>query len=313
MILKKHSFVVYLLLGAVLSEGSCQHKELCYTSTARVLVVFDWTKAPGASVTDGMSLWLFPEKDGRPLHYEFCDRKGGVIDVPRGRYRAFCMNNNSEVLLYRNLEHWHTFEVYTRQSSQLEPLGMQRNVPEANPEGDPAVLAPDILWSDTATDVTLRSASHQERLTLYPQDQLCTYTAEVRNVKNLEYVSAVSASLSGLSGSFFPCTGELSATRSLIPFSCAPETASLIKGRLLTFGPSSHSNKTLRLALYMLLTDGSKYYQTFDVTAQVNNAPDKRHVHIVVDGLEVPKPIVNGGGFQPAVDEWDIIHENISM
>ena len=307
-------FIECMLIGAILFLVSCNHKELIYeqSSTTQVQVIFDWTKSPGAVVT-GMSLWLFPDIGGLPLRYEFPGHKGGMIDVPRGKFNVVCMNNNSEVLQYRNLEEWRTFEVFTRRSSQLEPFGLQRNVDAANPEGDPPVLVPDIFWSDHKSDQIFNSKAKADTLILYPQDQLCTYTVEVKNVQNLKYVSAVCASLSGLSGSFFPCTGELSASRSLLPFVCSSDTDSLIKGNFLTFGLSTHIDKSHRLALYMILVDGSKFYQMFDVTSQVNSTPDNRNVFIMIDSIVVPTPIVNGNGFQPSVEDWEIINENINM
>ena len=40
---------------------------------------------------------------------------------------------------------------------------------------------------------------------------------------------------------------------------------------------------------------------------------DGRHVHIVVDGFKLPKPITNGGGLQPNVDEWESVDVDIEM
>lgn len=61
------------------------------------------------------------------------------------------------------------------------------------------------------------------------------------------------------------------------------------------------------------MSDGSKNYYTFDVTRQVDDAADPRDVHIILDSLSLPKPIVNGGGFQPVVDEWQNVEVEIPM
>lgn len=52
------------------------------------------------------------------------------------------------------------------------------------------------------------------------------------------------------------------------------------------------------------MTDGTKWYYTFDVTQQVDEAPDRRHVHLVIDGLSLPEPIGEDSGFRPDVDGW---------
>lgn len=49
------------------------------------------------------------------------------------------------------------------------------------------------------------------------------------------------------------------------------------------------------------------------MTDQIHNAPDPRNVHIVLDGLPLPKPIVNGGGFKPTVKEWQTVDVDIKM
>ena len=65
--------------------------------------------------------------------------------------------------------------------------------------------------------------------------------------------------------------------------------------------------------VYAILNDGKKYSFTYDVTAQIHEAPDPKNVHIVLDGLPLPKPIDNGGGFAPTVDDWNTEEVEISM
>ena len=85
----------------------------------------------------------------------------------------------------------------------------------------------------------------------------------------------------------------------------------VITGGLLTFGHKTGNNHTL--TVYAVLADGSKWYYTYDVTDQIHSAPDPRNVHIVLDGLPLPKPIVNGGGFQPEVEDWQTVPIDIEM
>lgn len=48
------------------------------------------------------------------------------------------------------------------------------------------------------------------------------------------------------------------------------------------------------MVFYAVMDDGNKYCykggDRLDVTDQVHSAPDKRHVHIIIDGLGLPKP-----------------------
>ena len=49
------------------------------------------------------------------------------------------------------------------------------------------------------------------------------------------------------------------------------------------------------------------------MTGQIHSAPDPRNVHIVLDGLPLPKPITNGGGFQPEVEPWKPVEIDLKM
>lgn len=61
------------------------------------------------------------------------------------------------------------------------------------------------------------------------------------------------------------------------------------------------------------MPDGKNYYHTYDVTDQLLRATDKHHVHILLDGLPLPKPIENGNGLQPKVDDWEEVIVDIPM
>lgn len=46
---------------------------------------------------------------------------------------------------------------------------------------------------------------------------------------------------------------------------------------------------------------------------EFRNAPDPRNVHIVLDGLTLPKPLANGSGFRPTVDDWQEVEVPLRM
>lgn len=288
--------------------SSCRHKELYYpsSSTAEVRVKFDWSAAPGARV-EGMCAWFFPEAGGKPVRCDFTDPAGGTAKIPWGAYRVVYMNNDSEVVQVRGEDSHGTLELYTRQSTLLEAVNAQGNPPGANPGGEQVVLAPDAVWGGSLDGVRLERGDDENapRTVVLPVQPLTsTVSLEVLNVENLKYVSAVGASLSGLSGSLFPGSGTLSAVRSTVPFAAESDGKSRITGGMRIFGLSANADTGRTLTLYVILADGSKHYFRFDVSDRVNNAPDKRHIRIVIDKLSLPKPIVNGGGFHPSVDEW---------
>ena len=71
-----------------------------------------------------------------------------------------------------------------------------------------------------------------------------------------------------------------------------------------------------------MLADGSKWYYTQDVGNQMHDpshggggggSDENVEIDIVVDDLPIPKPIVNGSGFQPTIDGWQGIEIPVDM
>lgn len=318
--MKKIFYTILSVAVVLFTATACEHKELCldHAHTADVQVVFDWCNAPDVA-PESMSLYLFPTGGGEALRYEFTDCRGGTIRVPVGSYEALCLNSDTENVSYRNTELKTTFEVTTRTAdllSGLAILGVRSDAPRAfGTEGERVVLPPDMLWSDHAVEIELIQTSATQTIMLTPQQSVCTYTVEIRNATNLKYVSGLSGSLSSLAESLYPGIGcdatcKVPAT---VPFEAAVSAdKTVITGGLLAFGCPSVRN-THTLTIYAVLADESKWYYTYDVTDQIHSAPDQRNVHIVLDGLPLPKPIVNGGGFQPEVDDWHSVNVDIEM
>jgi len=314
------NIVCTIVTVCIVGTTSCEHKDLCYdhTHTDIVNVVFDWRNAPDAAPRS-MSCYLFPANGGKVLRYDFTDRRGGTIRVPAGRYEALCLNSDTENIDYRNTETKNGFEVTTRTTallSGLAALGVRSSgAPRAGgTENERVALPPDMLWSDHAESIELERTSAPQTVTLYPKVSVCRYTVEIRNAENLEYVSGISGSLSSLAGGLLAGKTETTEERVTIPFDAAFSVERhVVTGQLLTFGHCPSGLNRHQLTVYAVLADQNRRYYTYDVTDQIHSAPNQRDVHIVLDGLPLPKPIVNGGGFQPTVDEWQEITTDIEM
>ena len=297
-----------VLLMAVSLE-SCRHKELCYDHNHQVSVsvVFDWSAAPGADVSS-MSLYLFPVRGGDPVRYDFSDVNGGVVSVSHGTYNAVCLNNDTQTLLLRGFSSIDSAEVYTRDASVLEGLGLMSSTSAGGPLPEGAdhlstVLAPDMLYTDVADNVLLSIDDSTSTLTMYPAAATSRVTVEVLNVENIEYISNISGALSGAAGSWFLGRRDYSLTSVNVPH----DGVSTISAEFSAFvhRPGTGTGDPNLLTLYMILTDGSQIYTSFDVTDQVASAPDHHDIHIVIDGYKVEEPgDVGEGGFSPTIDDW---------
>lgn len=310
--MKKSIFLPLAMLLCLLA--ACEHKDLCYdhTHTAEVKVVFDWRHASQVQPSS-MRLYLYPADGGKMLPYEFAGRNGGVITIPGGSYRALCINNDAESVIYTGVETFEGFEASTTNSTKT---GYPRTVRGyADPETESLHRSPEMLWTDRRDDIHIVLGVKDQTITLYPDTSVCLYTVEIRNAKNLKDLSpfAISGSLTGLSEGFLVGRNKLDDNLTTVPFEAQHDQVSTIKASFLGFGHKRDANLKHWLFIYVRMPDGKNYYHTYDVTDQLLRATDKHHVHILLDGLPLPKPIENGNGLQPKVDDWEEVIVDIPM
>lgn len=161
----------------------------------------------------------------------------------------------------------------------------------------------------------IEPSKESQTVTLYPALSVCRYRVTITNVSNLKYISpdGVSGALTGMSGGMLVGRNELTSDPVTVPFGVVSDGTSTLTADFLVFGQTGPEDPVHKLVIYVIMSDGSRNYYTFDVTWQVDGAPDPRDVHIMLDGLPLPKPIVNGGGFHPTVDEWQNVDVDVPM
>ncbi len=315
-ILKKAS----LLAVAAVSLSSCLHKDLCFDHSHRVTVYeeFDWRNAPDADPTS-MLTYYFPSQ-GEVLTYTFAGRDGGEISLPFGSYSAISISgDNTYWGGLRNTDDPARFELYTKDAEQLRGYGLQtRSLPRAKgAETERIAMTPGMVWSDRQDNILLKAdAEGDQYIRFYPEETVCHYTVDIYDVKNIGNLhgSNVDATLSGMAEGYLHGQRKTTDVAVTMPFTLTPsaESASL-HGEFLTFGECDTNKVPHQLTVYMYLVDGTKWYHTFDVTQQVAGALDPKHVHIIIEGLDLPQPISGGGGFVPDVNEWNDIQIDLQM
>ena len=285
---------------AVLPLLSCHQRDLTDTFAAVVEVEFDWRNAPGANPEE-MRVYLFPVDGGAYQVYGFGNCTGGTIKAREGTYKAVCVNSDTENILYTGLGSYDNFKAYVMDgemrstTSRLESTKDERLAP-----------APDALYSAyLEEEVTLVMGTNNKKITFYPKLTQCHYTVTITNVTNLKYVTSggLFGTLSGLSGGYMLGSGQAATDPTLTSFDPQSDGSSTITAEFLSFGNAGTALH--ELVIYFEISDGTRVYFPFDVSDQVNNAEDPYNVHITLDGLVLPKPITNGSGFRPEVDDWD--------
>lgn len=309
------------LLAILLLLPCCVHKELCWDHphTMSVKVEFDWRDAPGAD-PDGMCVYFYPVGGGSGYRFDFKGTEGGEVNLTVGEYLVLCYNNDTEAVQFYNTDDFATHGCFTREGNPLEPMygnAASYSVPKADgAEDERVVICPDMLWGSSDTEVEIVDKA-ENVVTLYPHEMVCTYTYEVRNVKNLEHLQQMSGTLSGMSGMMTLSSEELDDECVTIPFASHSDGASKVTGEFYTFGHHPDNEEPHRMVFYAVMDDGKKYCfkgsENLDVTSQIHEAPDQKHVHIIIDGLDLPEPIEGESGFDPSIDDWEVVEVEIEM
>lgn len=309
------------LLAILLLLPCCVHKELCWDHphTMSVKVEFDWRDAPGAD-PDGMCVYFYPVGGGSGYRFDFKGTEGGEVNLTVGEYLVLCYNNDTEAVQFYNTDDFATHGGFTREGNPLEPMygnAASYSVPKADgAEDERVVICPDMLWGSSDTEVEIVDKA-ENVVTLYPHEMVCTYTYEVRNVKNLEHLQQMSGTLSGMSGMLTFSSEELDDECVTIPFGASSDGVSRVTGEFYTFGHHPENEEPHNMVFYAVMDDGKKYCfkgaDNLDVTSQIHEAPDQRHVHIIIDGLDLPEPIEGESGFDPSIDDWEVVEVEIEM
>lgn len=331
-----------MIVGMMVSVvSSCNHKDLCFAHphTTKLRVVYDWSDAPDATPR-GMCVFFYSQDNpGNYYRFDFSNISGGDIELPEGRYMLVTYNNDTEAVRFSATNDFSSHLAYTRNGDLLEPMygnGVVSSTQTDN--GERVVISPDGLWGCHTTDVTVSkqgvtytferftraetsqptSGATYQTILLYPHDMLCHYSYEVRNVENADHINRVSASISGLSPTLAVASETLSSEHVTIPVPAqAFATKRQITGSFLTFGNNDAVATPHKMTFFIVMDDGTKYRlkdsSNLDVTSQVDDAPDRRHVHIIIDGLKLPDAKPGDEGFNPSVDDWGVHNEDLKI
>ncbi len=311
-----------LFLSALLAMSltSCHEKELCYDHVHRVDidVVFDWQNAPDADAKS-MALYMYDTESGDHLRYIFDNNHGGPLSIPFGTYNGLCLNSDdTDWAIIRNENDINSFEIYTADANALETTGLStRTMPRARAtEEERVAKTPGMIWSDRQDAIDLPVTTTRKTITFYPDEDVCHYTVDIYDVSNISAIegSALDGTISGMAEGYYHGKKQATDTAVTMPFvmTVDKDKASL-HSEFLTFGECPDVKNSHTLTVYMYLDDGSKKYYNFDVTDQVADAPDPKHVHIIIHGLSIPNPLTETGGFVPDVNDWEAVYINLNM
>ena len=299
----------------------CTHKDLCYDHphVSNISVAFNWVEEP-EKFPGSMSVYFFNDvvKERVPLRFEFTDPSGGKIRLNKGTYRAISVNSDTRSNYVVDGNDYDTFCVSTKDASSLSGLSMfgltHNDLPRAKGSEDERMsVAPESFWYSSLTDFEVEYRTDRG-MQLEIKPQIVTHNIEITNVANLKWVYGVSATMSGLSGGFYPGRGELSEEAVTISFEARMDKEkNTISGSFTSFGHCPGETVPHYLKIYAVLADNTWWDFTYNVTDLIHNSPDPYNISIQLDQLPIPKPVANGGGFKPTVGGWNSVEIELQM
>lgn len=315
-----------LLFGLLALTQGCTLKELNNgaptTIAGKVNVVFDWSKAPDTQAAS-VVLYLYSDEHD-VMNYWFTNPSGGYITSYAGMHTAVCHSNDDPYVHHlRNQNEHHEIEIYTDDTSVLIGQGIStRGIPRADgTEEEPLRMVPSMIYGAQDREIPLRASDLEQTLTLYPEELVCHYSVEFLNVENLKSADLqIDGSISSMAGGFYP--GRMSATSEAVSHTftlTADEQLTTLRSEFLTFGIPEGEKLPHEICLYIALKDRTGGFYTFDVSDQVNNAPDPHNVNIRIYGLKLPDvpeiPVLPPGstGMSVEIDTWDTFYFDLQV
>lgn len=316
--------------------AGCEHKDLFYQHPAVAVlnVAYDWTSAPDAD-PQAMGIWFYPSDGGTPVRADFKGRDGGSVTLRPGIYDIITYNTDYDDLNRRNSSGYnlHYLECYDASlfghlaGLEFPSLVSQRTIGAPDPlwgcsagrvevtfEGDSAVCVPwaeKDEWADRGPIMV-----DGLTITLAPQPLTARYSVEIHGIPDVATVFALTASVGSLSPLLRLCDGARGAEEVTQPLPLTLHASGTAVGETLTFGRIPGSASASELLVYIWRSDDTCQYYRFDVTRQIETAPDPRRVHLVVACTDPPTTVDPGRPGQdsaPSVSDWFTENHNVPM
>ena len=307
------------MIGSVLLLTSCHYKDLEEELVRHnVDVEFLWHEQPDAT-PEGMLMHVWAA-DMQPLVIPFSDVNGGPTTLMADNYQLVAWNDKT--LLQTRGDSYGDFEIYSlpqEVATFSAPFATNRSMPRAlGTENQPSIMQPDSCQTAAIPLFTVEEG-RSAHIVFTMHEATKTYRFVVRDAEHMSFLKEVFATLSGMSGSWLPAAEQCTDTECVIPFEMSHvDGEPAVEGGVRAFGhcPNGDLHQHL-LTVYAVLQNGQQYYFVFDVTEQMHDGShtgDGTDQPIIIETLPSPTPIEdNGGGFQPDVDEWDDIEQDIDL
>ena len=343
----------YILLAAmmVLLIGSCQRRPFAENRSKVSLNLAVNTQIINhvqADLPENMRVDLYDPETSELVYTDYVGPYGGYIRPVPGTYDMIVYSIGTESTIVRNEHNFYEIEAYTNEvsafiKSQLA-LFLTKRTKAAQERWAKKLYAAMLAKSEPALKGPM---TYEEELVVNEPDHIFvgwyhnlvvpvtyedqpiteifvevdahsiveTWQVEIQNVEGAQWIGNVASLISGQKGSVH--LGPNSHTDRVVSvffdmkIEDQKDGGKCLKGKFNTFGIHPETISGSYLDLNIKDAGGEDHMFHYDVTDQFDDN-EERYI-LIKETLKIEEPKVEGGGFQPVVNEWDEVHTDIIL
>ena len=325
-------------ISALFVMSSCDHKDLCFDhpnhslrSTTRICATYNRVWEIG---DDGAPAWESHWPASFGIGYEslvpglpagLCvnayseegadmvshvSAAGGIVDMTAGINSLLMYNDDTEYIIFNNLNASVSAKATTRARSRASYAGNPFYSP-GDVGDERTVTPPDPLFGHYITRYDQQVLPEPAVLDVTMQPLVYTYLVRYEFESGIEYAGLARGALAGMAESVFLHDGHTGPDRATILYDCTVESWG-VQAVVNSFGVPDYPNpiypdgrsSSFALNLEVKLRNGKTLNYNFDISDQMANQPPGGV--IVVSGLSIrdEEGDAGGSGFDVSIDGW---------
>ena len=318
----------------LVSAESCLRRPLDISGGALLIELFpDWTVPYEFKGNQpyNYAVMMYSAEDGNLVYEDFCGKTGGRIRAVAGHYSTYVYDLDNTTTMFDGRENIRTLRAYTPDAPESQKMlfaasrlalaskvaeqGLRLTPVLGNPgyEYGRVIREPDMLFGGCNPNVNVPVLALSDKDYVVPVNtdfRLCQSRITITGITKTEYISSVRLYVTNFASSRYVAIGEHDNTPCTETFQATDINEERITGVFNHFGKIPGLTNTA----YVIITDtgGGQYLFVNDITDQMEEQGDDADLNIEID-FEIPNPGEGGAGFQPDLDNWEVVWYSIPI
>ena len=341
---------IIMIVMVVLLAGACQRRPFAESNTKvslKLIINTNIVNHTQGELPENMRVDLYDPETAQLRYTDYVGPHGGTIHPAPGVYDMIVYSIGSESTIVHNEQNYNKIEAYTNEvsaflkgqiaqflakRSQAVKERVAKKYAALMQDGEQIEKAPQLNEEELVVNqpdhIFVGWYHNLEIPVIYEHDEIReiyvevdahtlveTWEVEIRNLEGAKWIGSTVTLMSGQKGSVHMGPNIHSERIVSVYFDMKVEQREdgghCLKGKFNTFGLHPDNMVGAYLDLNIKDKGGTDFMHQFEVTDQFYNNPD-RYI-LIEEKLVVEEPKVEGGGFQPEVEDWEEIKTDINL